>query len=173
LKIEKDEAWEKIVGLGTYGGNLYLLDQGAGNLWRYLATEEGFGSRRTWFSGTPPDLSGNVSLAIDGAIWVLKKEGISKFNLGKEESFALSRMPASRGEPENFLEPVKIFTSAEAENLYVLDKGRGKIYVITKTGEFKAVYSWEGLKNAQDLVAVESLKKLFVLSGEKIYEVGL
>jgi hypothetical protein len=167
LKIEKDEVWREITGLGAYAGNLYLLDKGAGNIWRYLATEEGFGSRKSWFSGTPPDLSGGISLAIDGAIWVLKKEGISKFNLGKEESFSLNRMP------ENFLEPVKIFTSAEAENLYVLDKGRGKIYVIAKNGDFKAVYAWDGFKNAQDLAAVESIKKLFVLSGAKIYEVGL
>ncbi len=167
LKIARDEAWKNIVSLGTYAGNLYLLDEGAGNIWRYLATEEGFGARKSWFSGSPPDFSGSVSLAIDGAIWVLEKEGISKFNLGKEETFSLNRLP------ENFSEPSKIFTSAEAENLYVLDKGWGKIYVIAKTGEFKAVYSWEGFKNSQDLVAVESSKKLFVLSGEKIYEVGL
>jgi hypothetical protein len=167
LKIERDEVWKSIVGLGAYAGNLYLLDKGAGNIWRYLATEEGFSARKSWFSGTPPDLSEGVSLAIDGAIWVLKKEGISKFNLGKEENFVLNRMP------ESFLEPAKIFTSAEAENLYVLDKGRGKIYVITKSGDFKAAYAWDGFKNAQDLAATEAIKKLFVLSGTKIYEVGL
>jgi hypothetical protein len=167
LKIEKDEAWQEIVGLGAFAGNLYLLDKGAGNIWRYLATEEGFSARKSWFVSTPPDLSQSVSLAIDGAIWVLRKEGIGKFNLGKEESFVLNRLP------ESFLEPAKIFTSVEAENLYVLDKGRGKIYVIAKNGDFKAVYAWEGFKNAQDLAAVEGLKKLFVLSGTKIYTIDL
>ncbi|HUW24602.1 MAG TPA: hypothetical protein VMW04_03135 [Patescibacteria group bacterium] len=167
LKVEKDEAWQEIVGLGTFVGNLYLLDKGAGNIWRYLATDEGFGVRKSWFLGAPPDLSQSVSLAVDGVIWVLKKEGISKFNLGKEENFVLNRMP------ESFLDPAKIFTSAEAENLYVLDKGRGKIYVIAKNGDFKAAYAWDGFKNAQDLVAVESLKKLFVLSGTKIYTIDL
>ena len=167
LKIEKDEAWQEIVGLGTYAGNLYLLDKKAGSIWRYLATEEGFGPRKSWFLGALPDLSQSVSLAIDSSIWVLAKDKILKFNLGKQEDFNLNKMP------ETFLEPIKIYTSAEEENLYVLDKGRGKVYVIAKNGDFKAAYAWEGFKQATDLVAVESLKKLFILSGTRIYEVGL
>ncbi len=167
LKIGKDNAWEKIAAFSSFGGNLYLLDKGAGSIWRYLWGDEGFGSKKSWFVSTPPDLSGSISMAIDGSIWVLTKDQILKFTLGKEESFSLTKMP------ESFQEPVKIYTAEEAENLYVLDKGRGKVYQIAKSGEFKAAYAWGGLKEAADLAAVESLKKLFILSGTKIYEVGL
>ena len=174
LKIGKDEGWKEIVGLSSFNGNLYLLDKGASDIWRYLATEDGFGTKRSWFVGAPPDLSGAISMAIDGAVWVLEKDKISKFNLSQPESFSLTKMPASpQGGPESFGDPIKIYTSVDNQNLYVLDKGRGKIYVIAKNGEFKASYVWEGIKEASDLVAIESINKIFLLSGTKIYEIGI
>lgn len=167
LKIEKDESWKEIVGLASFNGNLYLLDKGASDIWRYLATGDGYGTIKSWFVGSPPDLSKAVSMTIDGAVWVLEKDKISKFNLSQPESFSLTKMP------ESFDNPTKIYTSVDDQNLYVLDKGRGKIYEITKSGEFRAAYSWGGIKEASDLVAVESAKKIFLLSGTKIYEIGM
>ena len=167
IKINKDEEWKEVVGLASFNGNLYLLDKGASDIWRYLASGEGYGTRKSWFVGSPPDFSGAISMTIDGAVWVLEKDKISKFNLSQPESFSLTKMP------ESFDNPTKIYTSIDDQNLYVLDKGRGKIYEITKSGEFRAAYSWEGIKEASDLVAVESVKKIFLLSGTKIYEIGM
>lgn len=167
LKINKDEDWKNITGIASYLGHVYLLDSEGNVIWRYLASGDGFGPKKNWFSGTAPDLSNSVSLAIDSAVWVLDKEGISKYNLGKKENFVLSKMP------ENFVDPVKLYTSSLSNNLYVLDKGSGKIFVIGKDGTFQSVYAWEGFKQATDLVALESAKKIFVLSGSKIYEVRL
>ncbi len=167
LKITKDEAWKEIIGFSSFNGNLYLLDKGAGDVWRYLASGESYGGRKSWFVGTPPDLSKAVSIAIDGSVWILEKDKISKFTLSKADDFSLAKMP------ESFIDPVKIYTSADDQNLYVLDKGRGKIYVIAKTGEFKVSYAWEGIKQTSDLVAIESINKIFLLSGTKIYEIGI
>lgn len=167
LKINKDEDWKEIAGFSSFGQNLYLLDRGGSNLWRYSASGDDFGSKKSWFVGDRPDLSKAVSLAIDGAVWILEKEKILKFNLGKQEDFSLSKMPAS------FDQSAKIFTSAETQNLYVLDKGKGKIFVIGKNGEFKITYSWEEIKKADDLVVIESINKIFLLSGSKIYEIGM
>lgn len=167
IKINKDEGWKEIVGLASFNGNLYLLDKGASDIWRYLASGEGYGTRKSWFVDSPPDFSGAISMAIDGAVWVLEKDKISKFNLSQPETFSLTKMP------EAFADPIKIYTSVDNQNLYVLDKGRGKIYEIAKNGEYKASYVWEGIKEASDLVAVESVKKIFLLSGTKIYEIGM
>jgi len=167
LKIAKDEGWKEIVGFSSFNGNLYLLDKGASDIWRYLASGESYSSRKSWFVGNPPDLSSAVSLGIDGSIWVLEKDKISKFTLGKPDSFALSKMQ------ENFLNPAKIYTSADDQNLYVLDKGREKVFVIAKNGEFKASYAWQGIEQVTDLIAVESAKKIFLLSKAKIYEIQI
>jgi len=167
LKISKDESWKDIVGFASFNGNLYLLDKGASDIWRYLASSDGYGPKTSWFVGTPPDLSKSTSMAIDGAVWVLEKDKISRFNLSKQEDFSLTKMP------ESFDNPTKIYTSEDNQNLYVLDKGRGKIYEINKSGEFKAAYSWQGIKEAVDLIAIESMKKIFLLFGTKIYEIGM
>jgi len=173
LKIKKDEAWNNIIELGTFGGNLYLLDKG-GNIWRYLAFGENFSGRSSWFVGVPPDLSSAVSMAIDGSIWVLEKDKILKLTLGRQDNFSLSKMPASpQGGPESFSEPIKIYTNEDCQNLYVLDRGRKKVFVIGKDGVFQDSYGWEGIKDTNDVVAVESMKKIFLLSAAKIYEIGM
>lgn len=164
LKIKTDEAWKEIVGLGSFGSNLYLLDKGAGLIWRYAG--DNFNQKTNWLADKS-DLSSAVSLAIDGSIWVLEKDKILKFTFGEQESFSLSKMPGDFGET------IKIFTSSEAENLYILDKGRGKVWVINKNGEYKGSYMGEWIKQGSDIIAIESIKKIFVLSGKNIYEIGI
>ena len=166
LKIKADEEWGKIVGLASYLGHVYLLDTEKNAIWRYLVSGSSFGPKTNWFK-EKVDLTNSVSLAVDTSVWILNKNGIEKFNLGRKDNFTLQKMPGS------FAEPVKIYTSPACLNLYVLDKGSGKIYVIAKDGTFRSVYSWEGFKQATDLVAEETLKKIFVLSSRKIYEVEL
>lgn len=166
LKIAVDKDWGKIAGIASYLGHVYLLDTGKNIVWRYLTSGSDFGSKTNWFK-EKVDLSNSVSLAIDTSVWILNKNGIEKFSLGRKDNFVLQKMP------ENFVNPVKIYTSPKYLNFYVLDKGSGKIYVIAKDGAFQSVYAWEGFKQATDLVAEESLKKIFVLVESKIYEVGL
>jgi len=173
VKIKTDSDWQEVVGLSSFGSNVYLLDKGANLIWRYSGTESGFGKKANWLVDKP-DLGSAVSMAIDGSIWVLEKDKILKFTFGKQESFSLTKMPASpRGEPENFGEPIKIWTSADNENLYVLDKGIGKIWVIAKNGEYRGSFAGEWIKSSSDIVTVEGSKKIFVLSGTKIYEIGI
>lgn len=167
IKIEADNEWKDIAAISTYGSHLYLLDRGSNSIWRYLGGAEGFGDKKNWFIDEAPSLAESTSMAIDGAIWIAQNNHILRFNLGKQERFALNKMP------DDFKGLAKIYTSENTENLYALDKGAGKVYVIAKDGNFKAAYSWEGLKQADDLVAFESLKKLFILSGSKIYEINL
>lgn len=167
LKISKDASWKNITDFTSFSGNLYLLDREAKTVWRYPAKGDGFGQKSSWFSGEPPDFSQTVSFSVDGAIWILQKNKIVKYVQGKQVEFSLTKVP------ESFVELSKIYTSDKEQNLYVLDKGGGKVYVIAKSGEFQKAFIWEGIKQADDLVATEEIKKIFVLSGSKIYEIGM
>src|SRR3989344_1575937 len=72
LVVERDPEWADINGLESFGGNLYLLDRGNGEIFRYQGTEGGFGARDSWFGeGVVPNLSDAVDMTIDGDIWVL------------------------------------------------------------------------------------------------------
>lgn len=166
LIIERDDSWGKVAAISSFNGNVYLLDKD-NTIWRYLYSEGEFGEKKSWFIGNPPDLSEAVSMAIDSSIWVLEAKKLARFNLGKEEPFSLQKMP------EELKTSSKIYTSEEEENLYILDKEAGKLFVVEKNGIFKSVYTSEIFKEARDIVATDSSKKLFILVGAKIYEAAL
>lgn len=165
LKIRNNTFQENIIGMSSFNGNLYLLDNKENTVWRYTEFGGSFGEKKNWLADKS-DLSQSLSLAIDGSVWILQKDRIEKFTLGKQENFSLKVSGL-------FSDPVKIFTTKEEQNLYVLDKGNGKIFVFSKNGELKNTYVWEGIKQANDILTNEASKKIFLLSGAKIYEIGM
>jgi hypothetical protein len=168
LRLETDEEWGEIADLFAYGGNLYLLDR-LGMIWKYPAIEAGLGSRQRWLKGeSQPDFSDSVSLAINGSIWVLKSNGtILKYTQGILEGFGVA------GLDKPFSQPVAIYTDDEQENLYILDKSNLRVVVLGKSGEYDSAYIWPGIAGVDDLVVSEAEKKILLLSGSKIYEIGL
>ena len=168
LVIEKDEEWGEIVGLGAFGGNLYLADK-AGMIWRYPVSETGFGSKQKWLgSGVSPDLSEVVSMAIDGSIWLLMRDGkILKFTRGAPNAFGYSGLDKDLDKPQ------ALYNDDEIENLYLLDRGNSRILVLAKSGEYQGQYLWSGISQASDLVVSETEKKILLLVNDRVYEIGI
>lgn len=170
LVVEKDEGWGDLASLVSYGGNLYLLDRqvagegGGGQIWKYIGGETAFSSRREYLaSDIKPDFSQAKEMAIDGSVWVLLPERIIRFASGRPESFVISGLEGSFGQPR------AIFTNEKSQNLYLLDPQNKKILVLDKDGSYQAQYEAEEIAQAQDLVVSEEEKKIFLLSGSKIY----
>lgn len=168
LKIKKDDDWGEIVDLTAFGGNLYLLDKGKNQIWKYIGTETGFSAKTNYLNqDVTPDFSQAKSLAIDGSIWVLVNGKIVKFTQGRADNFLLA-------EDLEFNNPVSIWTDEKSKNLYILDSGNNRVVVLDKiTGAYQAQYQWEGIKEAKDLVVSEVGKKIFLLSGSKITAVEI
>ncbi len=168
LRVEADEEWEEIVDLFAYGANLYLLDQ-KGVIWKYPAIEGGLGARQRWLRGeSQPDFADAVSMAINGSIWVLKSDGIIlKFTQGFGDAFGVA------GLDKPFSNPMAIYTDDEQEKVYVLDQGNLRVVVLAKSGEYDSAYIWPGISGVSDLVVSESEKKTLLLSGSRIYEIGI
>lgn len=162
--VQEEDDWGGPLKLSSFGTNLYLLTKK--DLWRFAGSGGSFGTAKSWFV-EDQELAKAVSMAIDGSIWIAFEDEVKKFNLGREENFSLSKMP------EEFGHLTQIYTSEKDNDLYLLDQGKGKIFVVDKKGEFKGAYSWPGFKNASDLVALEDEKKLLVLVKDKLYEVAL
>ncbi|MBI3443123.1 hypothetical protein HY008_00425 [Candidatus Woesebacteria bacterium] len=171
LVIEKDwfdEVWPRM-----YAGNMYLLELKGGNIWRFsgieVAGKSGFGSKQRWLgSGISVDLSGAVSWAIDGSIWILTSEGkIMKFTLGAPKSFSLGLVEPSLSNP------VDLYTDEEQSSLYFLDSANSRVVVFDKNGEFKAQYISDKIGEAKQLVISEKDKRVVLLAGEKLYSIEL
>jgi hypothetical protein len=167
--VEPDSNAENIGGMGTFNGNVYLLDKKEGMIWRYPAASGGLGNRGAWLTGGKAvDFSAAVDMAIDGDIWVLTGEGeVIKMRRGSRENFSISGL----GEPLS--EPVALYTDASSEKLYILDRGNNRVVVIAKTGAYEKQYTWEGISTVSDLAVDEAGGKVYLLSGKSIYAIEL
>ncbi len=168
--IEKDSEWGEIGGMVAYGGNLYLLDRTNSAVWRYPGIEGGFGAKQRWLGkGVEMDFSKATDMAIDGNIWVGTATGkVAKLVMGSPELFGISGI-------ENPVESVdRLDTNDDADNLYILEKGKKRVVVVSKDkGEYKQQFIWEGMDGVSDLAVDEKNKKLYLLAGSKILMVGL
>jgi len=165
LVVKKDEDWQAIRDLETFGSNLYLLDKK--NIWLYPATETGFGTKKAWLK-TEVDFSDAEAMAINGAIWVLKKNGvIEKYLRGNRDNFGII------GLDKAFIGPFNLYTGVEEEHIYILDKGNSRLVILNKNGEYYSQYLNGEIKNTNGLVVSEKEKKIFLLSGSKIYQIEL
>lgn len=168
IAVENDPEWGNIVDMGAFSGNLYLLDKGQSEIFRYPGGEGGFGRRDRWLGeGVLPDLTSARSMAIDGDIWVLTDSGILRFRRGVRENYSIS------GLDKELSEPVSVYTDANSERIYILDRGNRRVVVFDKSGEYRAQYLWEGIDKAEDLVVSEAEGKIFLLNDELIYAIDI
>lgn len=163
---EKEERWEKIKGFATYLENLYLLDTGANQVRKLVATASGYLPPQDYLK-EESDLSNAIDLAIDGLVYILKEDGeILKYLQGKKDYFQVS------GLDKDFSGTTACYTDSGLEDFYVLDKGNKRIVVLTKTGEYQAQYVSEVLGEAQDFIVDSKEEKIYVLVGSKIYGIN-
>jgi len=167
VKAEGDEG--EIKGVGIFAGNVYLLDAGKDEIWRYPGLSAGVGSRQRWLgAGVTPDLAEVVEMAIDGDIWLAFSSGkVERYRRGVKENFVISGLP----------DPIKglnsIFTNEDCEKVYLFEKGQTRVVAIDKEGKYVKQYSWPGMGQVTDLAVSESLGKIYLLSGSSIYALDL
>lgn len=162
--------WSNVGGLGVYLGNIYVLDRKVGQIFKFTAVSSGF-TKTNYLVGSPPaggDFLQVSSLAIDGSIWVLLENGeIRKFTRGRLDDLKIS------GLDKPFSKTSRIFTDVETNNVYILDNGNSRIVVLSKSGVYQTQYQADVLKNAKEFDVLEKEKKIFVLSGKKVWQIDL
>jgi hypothetical protein len=165
--ITNDSDWKNVAAISPYLSNIYVLDKVKGGVIKFVGSDSGYGKAK-YFSDSEPDLTTAKSIAIDGSIWLLLSDGtILKYTRGKADTISLTGLDSPLSKP------TKIYTSTDFDNVYVLDNGNSRIVVFDKTGNYKEQYSASVLKSAKELEVLESDKKIYALSGSKIFEIGL
>jgi hypothetical protein len=157
----------------SYFGNFYVLDPPANKLWRYLPTADGYNTPpQSYFpDDSPVDLSSAVDLAIDGAVYILYKDGrISKFEAGKPVGFNLT------GLDKPLSNPAAIYTAPNesVQHLYVADTGNRRIVQLNKDGSFMRQFKPredEGVTfaNLQDIFVDEIGGRIYLLDSNNLY----
>jgi hypothetical protein len=162
--IKNDKDWEKPQAITPYQGNLYMLDQKNGLL-KYTAGGTGY-VKSSYFKKSP-DLSTATGMAVDGSVWILLADGsIYKYTKGESDGFKI------KGLEKPFSSPTKLFTNLDTESIYILDRGNGRVVKLAKDGTFQSEYVNKLIQQAKDFDISEEDKKIYILSGDKIYEIS-
>ncbi|MFA5770646.1 MAG: hypothetical protein WC894_04095 [Patescibacteria group bacterium] len=160
--IENDKKWGKIVDMAVFNGNIYLLDQGKNDIYKYMTTENGFGGGTSYFApGQSIDLSAVNSLSIDGSVYLAGDMVMFKYTSGLRDGFKVNL-------PDGNINTTKIFTNKDLEKVYGWDKKRGTIYIMGKNGDYQEQVNSKILSTGGDFVVYKNL--IYVLQGSKIYK---
>ncbi len=161
------EAESVITAAGGWLGNLYLLDSGREQIWKFPVISGGIGSGRPWLnSKSDLDFSGLTDMSIDGNIWLLAEDGkIFNYLSGEKQDLAM-QLPAGIGKAE-FLSVAR-----EAERLSFWDADNKIIWLFSKEGDFilRQPVEFENLRNMS--IASDG-SKVYLFAKDKIYLVEL
>jgi len=164
--VSSSAKWQKLVAADTYRGNLYLLDEAAKQIWKYLPVGDGLAGPANYFSEAFNETL--VDFTVDGNVWIASKNTIFKFFGGKKQAFEV------KNSPQPFSEIADIYTREGNSNLYIFDKGAGGLFIIEKSsGSYSGLYLADKLKEASCLVVDEVKKTTYVLVGNIIYSFNL
>lgn len=163
--IANDSEWGRIVSMWVYLGNIYILDSGKQQIYKYLVAEGGYSEKKSYLTAGPDIRLGQAnSLSIDSSIYTGLDSLILKFSSGEQDSFKSSI-------PESSIQITKIFTSKDLVNIFAWDKNNGGIYILDKSGEYVQQITSSVLKEAKDFVVLD--KTIYILRGNKIYSISI
>jgi len=166
--IKNSNDWSDAAGLGTFFGNIYVLDRATDQILKFVATSGGeYGNSNYFTASQKPDLSEAADMAIDGSIYVLLKDGtVLKFTRGVKDNWQV------QGLDKPLSNPARIYTDSES-NIYILDNGNSRIVEIGKDGRYQSQYVASILKDAKEMDVNEASGEIFILSGSKIFKIDL
>ncbi len=169
VKVEADEGWGNIADMKVFAGNIYLLDEGSGQIWRYAAKTGGYGLRQPWLADGEggEKLKGVMSMAIDGSIWMVKPGELIKFTRGVNDGLAIEGMDKPWGEK------AVVFTTDESEKVYILDPQNKRIVILGKDGKYEKQWVNDGLEKMADLAADEKGGWMYGLGEGKIWKIKI
>ena len=129
--------WQDPQSLGTYSGNLYVLDPGYENILKYIPSGDDYGHVPTDYIQPGADVSWPdvKDMAIDGFVYLLLSDGtIKKFAGGQPQAFPQEGLyPPLRN-------PAGIFACADSDSVFVAEPEHGRIVQFTREGQFVRQY---------------------------------
>jgi len=155
-----DMAVNKPIALGLFGANVYVLDSGNKEIYKYGAISDGYGERTMWLKqGQSIDVN-PVDMAIDASVWILGDNGVvEKFTRGTREQFTLNGVPDGA-------KTTKIALQQTGTSLALLDTTNGMVIVCNKTtGNCDQQLKSDKLKTASDIEYDGSGNLLVLING--------
>ncbi len=154
----------------SYGGNLYIVDTKANQIWRFRPSEKGYENQpEPYFAATTRvDLAGIQAVEIDGFVWLLFADGrLLKFFGGEQRPFEL------KGLPDPLSTPSAVVSQLDGDLIYIADAGNGRILEFTKEGQFRRQFrpaQGNPLQGLRDLFLDEAGDKFYILTADQLFK---
>lgn len=163
-------SWEKSVALDTVQQNAFTLSPEQGQIWRHTRTLSSFNKGEPYFADAQ-DLKGGVDLVTGAQVFVLKEDGsVLKFAGGKKDEFSLKAPPA----PDDKLAGANsLGMNFSNNNIYVADPKHHRVVEFAANGDYARQFSNAAFSGAEDIVVDDKTNTLYVLAGNKVFQVGL
>jgi len=158
-----------VTAMAAYGSRLYLYDKASNNVYSYNKTLRGYSGQQAWILDTKQLPKDVVSLAIDGSLYTLSKDGIIKefFKGELAEDFSVEEIGPK------LAAPTKIFTTVDHKNLYVLDPSENRVVIFNKQGALLRQVFLDPLVKLTDVAVSSNEETLYLLAGTKVLKVSL
>lgn len=175
----EDQLWKSGMDILTYASRpfIYLLSPQENDIWRYERTSKQY-RQATSSNADKIDIKDAVSFAIDGNMYVLKKDGsVKRFYARKEMTFSIDGGPSI---PLKDLDQrAKIFTNENLRNIYILDPGHQRVLMYKKVSfespdkmAYEKQFVFEGL-DLRDFYVDNNEQFMYILTPQKILKVEL
>jgi len=168
-KTESLEENSNIKDISSYSRYVYLLAPDLNQIYKRQRTGNGFGKSKPWIMDKDAKIGNAVSIAIDGFIYVLKKDGsVDKYLTGSKQNFSI----------ENPSDPLtnssKIYTAPKLKYLYIVDQGKKRIVQFDKaSGKLIRQYASDKFDNLKNIVVDDKEEKIYALGDAKIFEIDV
>ncbi len=155
-------------GVGSFdaiagsGGNLYVLDLKANQVWRYLPGQGGFDSERTALLDQA-DLRDATELAVGEDVYLLDtKQGIRRFRGKAESAFPIA------GIDTPLVSPASISVLPGSNRIVVADRGNQRIIIASQDGAFLRQLVSASFTDLRAVSVDEGKGLLYVLNGDTL-----
>lgn len=170
IEVGGGGSWEKAVAIDTVQQNAFTLSPDQGQIWRYTRTLSSFNKGEPYLDEAQ-NLKDAVDLVTGAQIFVLKSDGsVLKFAAGKPADLSMKAPPA----------PADKLTGATAlavhfsnNSIYVADPKNRRVVEFAPNGDYSRQFRNDAFSGAEDLIVDDKTNTLYVLAGNKVFQVGL
>jgi len=173
--IVQTDTWKQPVRIDTFVGNLYVLDAGVPQVFKYAPTPEGSYALppEAWFAEGQAQVQNPADMVIDGNIYLLQADGTAlKFTAGEMQDFPMDGLDTP------IVSPRGIFAHPDGKYLFVGDPTRKRLVVFDKDGHFvrqllTTPAETDPLGGLISLVVDESQNQIYVLDSGHLWGAGI
>jgi hypothetical protein len=163
--IDNDKEWNSPNQMVVYNGNIYLMDKGKDEIFKYLSGDDTYSQKSSYFkTGEAVSLASVQSMSIDASIYISFKDYIIKYTAGVRDGFKTSF-------PVDEVLLTKIYTNKDLDKVYAWDKKQGALYILAKNGTYEKQINAGIFSKANDFIVFN--QSAYFLLGAKIYKVSL